>query len=62
MKKTYQSPTTDFANPETPCLLNVTSPGGVETGGTPGEEYEPTDVTYSRNKAWDDAEDDGLGF
>ena len=55
MKKTYINPSMEIVK------INATSQllsgSGIETGGTPGEEYTSTDVSYSRGFDFDDEED-----
>ena len=60
MKKTYQSPVLNIVKVvSTNQLLNA-SPGGVQTGGTPGDEYTSTDKNYSRQSfnVWGDDDED----
>ena len=60
MKKTYQSPETrEVKFLISQYLLVQSEVGGVATGGTPGDEYTSTDVSYGRrgSSLWDDDED-----
>lgn len=57
MKKTYQSPEINMVIVATTThLLDASKQGGVETGGTLGNEFNSSDQTYSRRGGsfWDD--------
>ncbi|MBQ7509653.1 MAG: hypothetical protein IJT53_01910 [Prevotella sp.] len=55
MKKIYQSPETILVKVVNTQHLLEASQGGVATGGTPGDEYTSTDVSYGRSSSlWDD--------
>ena len=56
MKKTYQKPIIDMVSVTVTSHLLDASQGGVATGGTLGNGYNPDDVNYSRHGSdlWDD--------
>ena len=58
MKKTYQSPVMNVVKVVIAQRLLEASRGGVATGGTLGNDYVSTDVSYSRRRSlWDDDEE-----
>ena len=55
MKKTYQTPAIIVAKVTITNYLLESSPNRVQTGGTTGNEYTDSDVSYSRRSGlWDD--------
>lgn len=60
MKKTYQSPIINIVKISITKNLLTPLSGGVQTGGAPGNEYNGTDVSYSRKEIglWDDYEEE----
>ena len=54
-KKIYFNPTMKVVMMKTVRML--ADSGGVSTGDKPGDEYTPTDPTYSRQDGWDIDED-----
>ena len=58
MKKQYINPSMDIVTIQ-PYVLQSGSPGGVNTGGKPGNEYNGNDPSYGRRyRSFDDDEDD----
>ena len=54
-KKMYIDPTMRVVLMKPAKVLSDS--GGVSTGSKPGDEYNPTDPTYSRQDGWDIEED-----
>lgn len=54
-KKIYFNPTMKVVMMKTVRML--ADSGGVSTGDKPGDEYTPTDPTYSRQDGWTSDED-----
>ena len=54
MKKTYINPEIEII--KIASLAQLLNGSGVLTGGTPGEEYTPGDVSYSRGFDFDEDE------
>lgn len=60
MKKTYKAPISILVKVNsTQHLLNASEKSGVETGGTVGNEFKATDVSFGRRgtSIWDDEEE-----
>ena len=53
MKK-YNKPETSIIEVKIEQNLLSSSPSGVETGGSTGNDYNGDDVTYSRDYDWDE--------
>lgn len=48
--KRYRKPLFKIVELDNEQLLNNGSPGGVETGGTPGNEFNDADASYSKRQ------------